>query len=287
MKAARHRWRRTRLSARERVTAARNNVRHPLERLMRHHPRGNDPDTERALAILRRENPSDMFLLTQWSVGLPYFQQRLLDWELSGDACLDFGCGTGNWTLAASKLFGRVIGIDIHRPRLRAAVLIRDALEVRNVVFDSDCLAMNARTAPLDCILFYNVLPFIDNRGETIQELIPFLKPTGRLVVSFNEIGVCPYYFFNGIRYFQRTYIKKAFAVPKYFFFQRFVRARSVFESTHGCLRTAQVVSFFQTLGFEASWTSWDTPAHGSQLLLFPHRQFSLPFFREIVFQRR
>ena len=70
----------------------------------------------------------------QWSVGLPYYEQRLLDWKLSGDACLDFGCGTGNWTLAASRFFGHVVGVDTHHQRLRSAIMIRDALDVRNVM---------------------------------------------------------------------------------------------------------------------------------------------------------
>jgi ubiquinone/menaquinone biosynthesis C-methylase UbiE len=261
-------------------------VKHPLERLMRDHPRGNDTDTEQALAILWKEDPSDVFSFRQWAVGLPYFQQRLLDWGLSGQVCLDFGCGTGNWTCAASRVFGRVIGIDKHERRLRAAILIRDALKIRNVVFESDYSAMNTSSGQLDCILFYNVLPFIVNRKEAIQGLIPWLAPTGRIVVSFNEIGVCPYYFLNGIRYFERSYLKKAFIVPAYFFFHRFLRARSMFESTHGWLRTADVVSFFGTLGFEASWNSWDKPIKGSVFPLFPHKKFSLPFFREIVFQK-
>jgi hypothetical protein len=131
------------------------------------------------------------------------------------------------------------------------------------------------------------VLPYIGNRAETIQRLIAFLKLTGRLVVSFNEIGICPYYLFSGIRYLQRLYVKKAFAVPAYGFINRFLRARSLFESTHGYLRTAAVVSFFHRIGFDPLWKSWDTAAQDSVLPLFPHRTFCVPFFREMVLQRR
>lgn len=262
-------------------------VRHPLERLMQDHPKADDPDTERALAILRQVSPDDTFSLVQWSIGLPYFERRLLDWGLSGDACLDFGCGTGNWTLAASKSFGRVIGIDIHEPRLRAAALITDTLRARNVVFASDYSVADFTSIGLDCILLYNVLPYIDSRADTVRRLVALLKPNGRLVVSFNEIGVCPYYFVNGIRYRDRYYLRKAFVVPTYFAVQRFMRARSAFESTHGCLRTGAVLSFFHALGYDASWKSWEAPAGNALLPLFPHRKFGLPFFREIVFQPR
>ena len=141
--------------------------------------------------------------------------------------------------------------------------------------------------ASLDCILLHNVLPYIGNRAETIQRLIAFLKPTGRLVVSFNEIGICPYYLFSGIRYLQRLYVKKALAVPAYGFINRFLRARSLFESTHGYLRTAAAVSFFHRIGFYPLWKSWDTAAQDSLLPLFPHRTFCVPFFREMVLQRR
>ena len=133
-------------------------MRHPLERLMRDHPRGTDLHTSQALAILLKETPADLFSMMQWSVGLPYYEQRLLDWKLSGDACLDFGCGTGNWTLAASRFFGHVVGVDTHHQRLRSAIMIRDALDVRNVIFESYFNAPSAE-ASLDCILLYNVLP--------------------------------------------------------------------------------------------------------------------------------
>ena len=261
-------------------------MRHPLERLMRDHPRGTDLQTSQALAILLKEIPADMFSMMQWSVGLPYYEQRLLDWKLSGDACLDFGCGTGNWTLAASRFFAHVVGVDTHHRRLRSAIMIRDALDVRNVIFESHLKAASAK-ASLDCILLYNVLPYIGNRTETIQRLIAFLKPTGRLVVSFNEIGVCPHYLFSGIRYLQRRYVKKAFAVPAHAFINRFLRARSLFESTHGYLQTAAAVSFFHRIGFDPLWKSWDTAAQDSALPLFPHKVFCVPFFREMVLQRR
>ena len=260
-------------------------MRHPLEQLMRDHPRGTDPQTAQALAILLKEIPADMFSMMQWSVGLPYYEQRLLDWKLSGDACLDFGCGTGNWTLAASRFFSHVIGVDTHHQRLRSAIMIRDALGVRNVIFEPDLNAASA-DASLDCILLYNVLPYIGNRAETIQRLIALLKPTGRLVVSFNEIGICPYYLFSGIRYLQGLYVKKAFAVPAYGFINRFLRARTLFESTHGYVRTAAAVSFFHTIGFDPLWKSWDTTVEGSGLPLFPHRTFGVPFFREMVLQK-
>ena len=258
-------------------------MRHPLERLMRHHAASvADSSTNRALDILRDEVPSDTFSLMQWSVGLKYFERRLSVWGLAGDTCLDFGCGTGNWTFAASRLFGQVIGVEIHRARLRAATAIKDALGINNVT-----LAVEWRppqSGDLDCILLYNVLPYIANRIETIEALLPSLKSTGRLVVAFNEVGVCPYYFVSGMRSFKPSYIKRAFVGPKYFCVAR-LQGRARFESTHGWLRTADVMSFFISHGFEATWTSWDAPP--SMPPLFPARQWGVPFFREIVFQRR
>jgi len=226
-----------------------------------------------------------MFSLMQWSVGLPYFHQRLSGWGLSGEACLDFGCGTGNWTLAASRLFGRVVGVDVHGQRLRAAELIRNALDIGNVSFESEY--REATVGSVDCILLYNVLPYIRDRVETLRRLIAGLKPEGRVVVSFNEIGICPYYLFSGIVCMRRSYMRKAFAGPRYFFIERLLHRHSAFESTHGWLRTAAVLSFFDRAGFVPSWTSWETPRAERVSPLFPHRQFCLPFFREIVFQRR
>jgi ubiquinone/menaquinone biosynthesis C-methylase UbiE len=260
-------------------------MRQPLERLMRHHARRPDAQTERALAVLRQADPSDTFSLMQWSVGLPYFQQRLCDWELSGEACLDFGCGTGNWTLAASRVFDHVVGVDIHPRRLNTARLVRDALEVKNVSFEVDCAAAAVR-APFDCLFAYNVLPYVHDRAETLVRLVRLLKPAARVVISFNEIGVWPYFLFDGIRSFQLSYVKRAFVVPAYFCAQRFLHGRSIFESTHGWLLTGEVVSFFHTIGFDAVWTSWGA-ASSSAVPLFPHRRCGLPFFREIVFKRR
>jgi 2-polyprenyl-3-methyl-5-hydroxy-6-metoxy-1,4-benzoquinol methylase len=258
-------------------------MRQPLERLMRAHRRATDPLTERALAILADEHPSDTFSRMQWSVGLPWFERRLAAWELSGDACLDFGCGTGNWTFAASRLFARVIGVDTHPQRLRCAQRIREALHISNVRFEPHYTHTAIDT--LDCVLFYNVLPYIPNRVEIIRRVVASLRPAGRVVVSFNEIGVCPYYLFGGVRSLERTYIRKALVVPKHFCVERFVRARSVFEASHGWLRTGEVVAFFGRLGFHAVWTSWNAPSSDA-IPLFPHRYLCLPFFREIVFQR-
>ena len=109
--------------------------------------------------------------------------------------------------------------------------------------------------------------------------------PPPQPIVAFNEIGVCPYYFFSGIRGLNLSYVKRAFVGPKYFCMARVLGGRAPFESTHGWLRTADVIAFFATLGFEAVWTSWEAPS-SSALPLFPARQWGLPFFREIVFQR-
>lgn len=260
-------------------------MRQPLERLMRAHRRSADPETARALTILLEESPADTFSRMQWSVGLPWFRQRLSVWELAGDTCLDFGCGTGNWAIAASRCFAQVIGVDTHARRLHCAVRIRDALAIANVAFEP-CYTHTAASG-LDCILFYNVLPYITDRVDTIRRFAACLNPAGRIVVSFNEIGICPYYFFGGLRSLQRTYIRKAFVVPRYFCVERFLHARSVFESSHGWLQTGEVMAFFRRLGFEAVWTSWDEPAPRAMTPLFPHRYLNLPFFREIVFQRR
>ena len=258
---------------------------HPLERLMRHHAASAvDGSTERALGILRNEVPSDTFSLMQWSVGLGYFEQRLSVWGLAGDTCVDFGCGTGNWTFAASRLFGRVIGVEIHRARLRAATAIKDALGIDNVTLAVEWRP--AQVSSVDCILLYNVLPYIANRIETIEALLPSLKPEGRLVVAFNEVGVCPYYLFSGMRSLRPKYIKKAFVGPKYFCASR-LRGRASFESTHGWLRTPDVMSFFTAHGFEATWTSWDASPHSPIPPLFPGRLWGVPFFREIVFKKR
>jgi SAM-dependent methyltransferase len=260
-------------------------MRHPLERLMRHHASPvPDSCTERVLGILRDEDSSDVFSRMQWTLGLGYFERRLADWGLAGDTCLDFGCGAGNWTFAASRTFNRVIGVDIHGGRLRAAVAIRDALGINNVQLAPDWRPTPGRS--LDCILLYNVLQYIANRIETIDRLLPSLKPAGRLVVAFNEVGVCPYYFFSGVRAMRPSYVRRAFVGPKYFCIARLQR-RSRFESTHGWLRTADVVSFFDGRGFEPIWTSWSTSLPAATLSLFPARQWGLPFFREIVFARR
>ena len=51
----------------------------------------------------------------------------------------------GNWTLAASRFFGHVVGVDTHHQRLRSAIIIRDTLDVRNVIFRSHFNAPSSR----------------------------------------------------------------------------------------------------------------------------------------------
>ena len=101
---------------------------------------------------------------------------------------LDFGCGPGSYSIAASRLVGKkgkIYALDIHP--LAAKKVKRAAMKegLHNVeAIQSDCKT-GLPDGSMDIILLYDVYHDLYNKLPVLEELHRVLKPEGFL--SFND----------------------------------------------------------------------------------------------------
>jgi ubiquinone/menaquinone biosynthesis C-methylase UbiE len=114
-----------------------------------------------------------------------YMLDLLLEMELPGRRCLDFGCGTGVWTSALADQGASATGVDIST----------DAVEYcRNTYPQLTFHAWNGYTLPFPCASFDVVLiawvlqELTDTTSlrRSMLEATRTLRPAGRIVVVDN-----------------------------------------------------------------------------------------------------
>jgi len=105
-----------------------------------------------------------------------------------GFQVLDYGCGTGSYSILAAKTVGdtgSIYALDIHplateKVEKRAADL---GLEnIRTIL--SDCVT-GLPDSSVDIVLLYDIFHMLDNRKEVLRELHRVLKPDG--ILSFSD----------------------------------------------------------------------------------------------------
>ena len=105
-----------------------------------------------------------------------------------GFRVLDYGCGTGSYTIAAAELVGpagTVHALDIHplaieRVRQRAAG--KGLKNVETILSDS---STGLPDRSLDAVLLYDVFHGLSEHDKVLTELHRVLKPKG--ILSFND----------------------------------------------------------------------------------------------------
>ena len=95
---------------------------------------------------------------------------------------LDFGCGYGNEMIQLAKAGARkVYGIEISENQLREA---RQRLAKAGVT-DRCCLLNEAPPEAVDCVFSFDSFEHFDDPAQILRRMHSFLKPGGRVYVSF------------------------------------------------------------------------------------------------------
>jgi ubiquinone/menaquinone biosynthesis C-methylase UbiE len=105
-----------------------------------------------------------------------------------GSHILDYGCGSGSYTIPAAQLVGesgKVYALDIHPlavQRVQSVAAKKGLTNIETVL--SDC-ATGLPDNSLDVVLLYDTFHDLDEPDKVLSELHRVLKPDG--VLSFND----------------------------------------------------------------------------------------------------
>ena len=108
----------------------------------------------------------------------------------SGTHVLDYGCGPGNYTIAAAELVGpsgKVYAVDIHPMAIRKVQnkANKKGLNVQTILTDYDTQLPDSS---VDIVLLFYVLHDFKNPDAIIKELNRVLKPRGVLLVIDHKL---------------------------------------------------------------------------------------------------
>ncbi len=148
----------------------------------------------------------------QYDVASGHMAPLLESWgvRLQGASMLDVGCGSGGGVCAMYDLGVKCIGYDVN-PRLVAEA---DALKgERAIPFSTADIYAREQPASAeegyDLVVLHDVFEHLDRKDEMMQKLKLYLKPQGRLLITFP-----PYYSAYGAH---QQHLKASFAKLPFF----------------------------------------------------------------------
>ena len=119
------------------------------------------------------------FLDRVYRDGLEKYIQRLKSLGFVDGVFLDAGCGFGQWSLAASRLNTRVVGIDVSRERIEVAQEVALEKSIQNIVFDvQDLESIPYSKNFFDYIFSYSVL-YMTNWRDSLKEMLRVVRGGG------------------------------------------------------------------------------------------------------------
>jgi ubiquinone/menaquinone biosynthesis C-methylase UbiE len=103
-----------------------------------------------------------------------------------GFTVLDFGCGTGVYTIAAARIVGEnglVHAVDLHPTSLEMVEKKAGELGLGNIETIYSDLETGADPGSVDAVIFYNVLRGSKKASALLSEAHRIIKPKGILLV--------------------------------------------------------------------------------------------------------
>lgn len=110
---------------------------------------------------------------------------RTLGYLRSGEQVLEIGCSSGALTQRVQSIGCVVVGVE-RRPE--AAEKARNFCK-KVLVGDVEHMSLDLPLASFDVLLFIDVLEHMVDPVPVICRLIPFLKPSGRVIVALPNIA--------------------------------------------------------------------------------------------------
>ena len=105
-----------------------------------------------------------------------------------GDIVLDYGCGSGSYTIAAIEELGpngKVFAADIHPLALEKIIKKAERMGYTNIeTIQTDC-ATGLDDESIDKVMCFDVLHDIPNKNDILKEFYRVLKPNATL--SFDD----------------------------------------------------------------------------------------------------
>jgi ubiquinone/menaquinone biosynthesis C-methylase UbiE len=101
---------------------------------------------------------------------------------------LDYGCGPGSYSIAASELvgkLGKVYALDIHPLAIKKVKDLASKRQLENIeTIHSDCKTSLPENS-IDMVLLYDVFHELSNPNAVLEELYRILKSGG--ILSFSD----------------------------------------------------------------------------------------------------
>ena len=105
----------------------------------------------------------------------------------SGFCVLDYGCGSGSYTLPLSELVstsGKIYSLDIQPLAIKAIKRIVERNGIENIeTIQSDCKT-GLLDNEVDVVILYDTFHDLSQPGDVLQEIHRVLKPNGSLSFS-------------------------------------------------------------------------------------------------------
>ena len=240
-------------------------------------------ENSRVINIIEKTNPNDDFSISMWSLDQTIFRNKLELLTKNSDKVLDFGCGSGNWSISIASKVSTVKAIDISEARINTLREILLDNEINNVTTE----LINTEKHELgqeiyNVVICYNVFPYMNDYDDKIQKFYNSLKPGGLLFCSSADIGIIFFYLWSARKELSLKVIFNLFST----FFK--AKMKSVYNRNTNMtgyngiyLRRKKILSLANTYGFKIR-----NDLVAKEASIYPRKIMYLPCFNEFVFQK-
>jgi len=138
-----------------------------------------------------KDNHTQRYWQYEYDVATKYMAPLLQRWgvTLEGAHVLDVGCGEGGGLCAMYDAGADCAGFDIDEPRVEAATLLMGERKIPLATGNLYEEILPFQNNRFDIVILHDVFEHLERKDGVLQKLIGYLKPGGRLLITFP-----PYY---------------------------------------------------------------------------------------------